>query len=166
MIFIRRSGKPVCDDKIEGGSERGGNGNDWESVGEASVVDCWWCSLSARRRKDVSETRRFVARNVASSADAQSADEDTLRLKPLFFHTMIFFLFFGYPISPFNWTYCVHISNNLLSYESFVLLTCLSLPINSFCDSKREEHVIGNTWESTSVFEVQTSSETAKVEKI
>uniref|UniRef100_A0A8R1HL30 Innexin n=2 Tax=Caenorhabditis japonica TaxID=281687 RepID=A0A8R1HL30_CAEJA len=31
LIFIRRSGKPVCDDKLEGGSERSANGNDWES---------------------------------------------------------------------------------------------------------------------------------------
>ncbi|CAO4375152.1 unnamed protein product [Caenorhabditis nigoni] len=32
MIFVRRSGKPVCDDKIEDrGSERSANGNDWES---------------------------------------------------------------------------------------------------------------------------------------
>uniref|UniRef100_A0A1I7UFQ1 Innexin n=2 Tax=Caenorhabditis tropicalis TaxID=1561998 RepID=A0A1I7UFQ1_9PELO len=32
LIFVRRSGKPVCDDKIEDrGSVRSGNGNDWES---------------------------------------------------------------------------------------------------------------------------------------
>ncbi|ULT97291.1 hypothetical protein L3Y34_005246 [Caenorhabditis briggsae] len=32
LIFVRRSGKPVCDDKIEDrGSERSANGNDWES---------------------------------------------------------------------------------------------------------------------------------------
>ncbi|PIC36151.1 hypothetical protein B9Z55_015253 [Caenorhabditis nigoni] len=41
MIFVRRSGKPVCDDKSRiVGSERSANGNDWESVGELSIVDC------------------------------------------------------------------------------------------------------------------------------
>lgn len=41
MIFVRRSGKPVIEDKIEDrGSVRSTNGNDWESVGELSIVDC------------------------------------------------------------------------------------------------------------------------------